>query len=234
VRSRCSRRSSVRASPTTCRRDQERRALNRLPRDVRLGCRDRRTDRAASISTSSASIWDRSARRRARCTAVRTVGSPPITGGAWPTRAWPTSVSMLSVLDRARTARRAGATSESASTSTDPRRRVAARIGGDGSWDLPQALEDAVVGRHEDRPALRRYACRRRRSGDRVSRWSTINEPWCAACSATARSAGHIGAVPRRRRPPLAAHGCGRCVAAGRSPAHLGRVTRPVPGGDGR
>jgi beta-glucosidase len=50
-------------------------------------------------------------------------------------------------------------------------------------WDLPQALEDAggwpardTAGRFADYAAVVADAL-----GDRVRRWSTINEPWCAA-----------------------------------------------------
>ena len=51
-------------------------------------------------------------------------------------------------------------------------------------WDLPQALEDG--GGWPARDTAERFARRtRRRSGgalgDRVRRWTTVNEPWCAS-----------------------------------------------------
>ncbi len=50
-------------------------------------------------------------------------------------------------------------------------------------WDLPQALQDEGGLTHRDiAGAFGEYAAAvTRRLGDRVSRWITINEPWCAA-----------------------------------------------------
>lgn len=67
-------------------------------------------------------------------------------------------------------------------------------------WDLPQPLEDA--GGWPERAtvdAFERYAdVVAERLGDRVSRWITVNEPWCAAWLGYAEGAH----APGRRSPP--------------------------------
>jgi beta-glucosidase len=70
-------------------------------------------------------------------------------------------------------------------------------------WDLPQALEDA--GGWPARATAERFADYARlvgRSlGDRVRRWTTVNEPWCAAML------GYAGAIhaPGRAEPGASA-----------------------------
>ena len=255
ARSRCSRRRSSRSrasgSPTTSerraarrrqRRNRAARLTRRLPRDVRLGCRDvgvpdrrRRRSRRARRRRSGT----RSARRRARCTAVRTVGSPPITGGAWPTtsRSWPTSVST-----------RIGSRSPGRAYSRTGRARRA-----QSGVDFYRALVDALLAAGiepvgdalplgpaasargprwlavtRDRPALRRLrACRRRRArrpGRRVGRRSTNRgAPRCSATApaSTRPVASTPAAAIARRATTCCSRTDSRSMRCGpRSPAH--------------
>ena len=94
-------------------------------------------------------------------------------------------------------------------------------------WDLPQALEDA--GGWPERTTAERFADYAaivgEALGDRVRRWTTINEPWCAAML------GYAGAIhaPGRAEPGAAAAAAhhlllahGRAVDALRSSLRLG------------
>jgi beta-glucosidase len=69
-------------------------------------------------------------------------------------------------------------------------------------WDLPQRLEDA--GGWPSRAIVDRFATYAevvaRRLGDRVRRWSTLNEPWCSAFLGY-----HVGVHAPGRRDPAAA-----------------------------
>ena len=71
-------------------------------------------------------------------------------------------------------------------------------------WDLPQALEDA--GGWPSRETSKRFAdyaaVVHDALGDRVSNWSTVNEPWCSAFLGYA-SGEH---APGRRDPAQAVH----------------------------
>ncbi|HET8619598.1 MAG TPA: GH1 family beta-glucosidase [Acidimicrobiales bacterium] len=96
-------------------------------------------------------------------------------------------------------------------------------------WDLPQALEDAggwparaTAGHFADYAAVVAGAL-----GDRVSRWTTVNEPWCAAMlgyAAAAHAPGRAepGAAAAAAHHLLLAHGL--AVDALRD-----RVTAPDP-----
>ncbi len=97
-------------------------------------------------------------------------------------------------------------------------------------WDLPQALEDKGGWRNRD-TALRfaEYAAiAQHRLGDRVSQWTTLNEPWCAAFLGHA-SGEH---APGRTDPTealvashtlLLAHGlAAQSLRGGRRPAKVG------------
>jgi beta-glucosidase len=81
-------------------------------------------------------------------------------------------------------------------------------------WDLPQALEDA--GGWPVRATAERFAeyaaVMGRALGDRVRRWTTINEPWCAAmlgyaAEIHAPGRGDPGAGARAAHHLLLAHG---------------------------
>ena len=124
---------------------------------------------------------------------MTTGASRPIIGAAWPrtSRSWPTlgvdayrfSIAWPRVQPDGR-----GATSESG---VDFYRALVDALLAAGiepvatlyHWDLPQALEDR--GGWPSRETALRFADYARvvgdALGDRVSRWSTINEPWCAA-----------------------------------------------------
>jgi beta-glucosidase len=73
-------------------------------------------------------------------------------------------------------------------------------------WDLPQALEDA--GGWPERDTAYRFAeyaaVMRDALGDRVSCWTTLNEPWCAAFL------GYAGGIhaPGRREPAASLAAC--------------------------
>ena len=73
-------------------------------------------------------------------------------------------------------------------------------------WDLPQALQDE--GGWPERDTAGRFAdyahIVAERLGDRVTRWATLNEPWCTSTSATTPGPTPPDTpMPQRRwRPP--------------------------------
>ena len=243
----CPRRSSrsrASGSPTTspsAGASAKPRALERrLPRHVRLGCRDlgvpdrrRRRSRRARRRRSGT----RSARRRARCTAVRTVGSPPIIGGAWPrtSRSWPTSVSTpigsrspgraCSRTGGARRASRASTSTEPSSTRCSPPGSSRWRRSTTGT--CPKRSRTAAVGRHERppcaSPTTRVSSATRSAIACRVGRRSTNRG--ARRCSATARASTRPVASTRPPRSRRATTCCSRTASrsmrcARRSPAH--------------
>jgi beta-glucosidase len=105
-------------------------------------------------------------------------------------------------------------------------------------WDLPQALEDAggwpvrdTAWRFADYAALVADAL-----GDRVRRWTTINEPWCAAMlgyAAGVHAPGRTepGAAVAAAHHLLLAHGLAVDVLRPRvaPPAEIGITLNPYP-----
>jgi beta-glucosidase len=108
-------------------------------------------------------------------------------------------------------------------------------------WDLPQALEDgggwearATAGRFADYAAIVADAL-----GDRVRRWTTINEPWCAAMLGYAGGIHAPGRTDAGAAVAAAHHlllGHGLAVDAlragtrpGREPAEIGISLNPYP-----
>jgi beta-glucosidase len=105
-------------------------------------------------------------------------------------------------------------------------------------WDLPQALEDA--GGWPDRATASRFAEYAAivgdALGDRVSRWSTINEPWCVAMlgyAAGVHAPGRTepGAAVAAAHHVLLAHGLAvdALRAAVGSDAELAITLNPYP-----
>jgi beta-glucosidase len=105
-------------------------------------------------------------------------------------------------------------------------------------WDLPQALEDA--GGWTVRDTASRFADYAGRVGeaigDRVRRWSTINEPWCAAMlgySAGVHAPGRTepGGAVAAAHHLLLAHGLGvdALRSTVRADAEIGITLNPYP-----
>ena len=154
----------------------------RLPDRGRHRPRRRAGRRSGTRSPRAGHVRRRHRRRR-----------PATTGAGWPTTSpsWPSSACRLPVLGRLapRAARRARAPVSAAGL--DFYRALVDELLDHGiepvvtlyHWDLPQALEDAggwpareTAERFADYAAVVGGAL-----GDRVRRWTTINEPWCAA-----------------------------------------------------
>ena len=94
-------------------------------------------------------------------------------------------------------------------------------------WDLPQTLEDAggwperdTAGRFAEYAAIMGKAL-----GDRVHRWSTVNEPWCS--SMLGYSAGLH--APGRTEPAAAVAAAHHLLLAHGLAADALRATAPVP-----
>jgi beta-glucosidase len=105
-------------------------------------------------------------------------------------------------------------------------------------WDLPQALEDA--GGWVERDTASRFAeyaaAMGAVLGDRVRRWSTINEPWCAsmlgyAAGVHAPGRADPGAAVAAAHHLLLAHGLGVDALRGeiRVDAAVGITLNPYP-----
>lgn len=104
-------------------------------------------------------------------------------------------------------------------------------------WDLPQELEDR--GGWANRDTVYRFAdyvgSVPRRLGDRVSNWTTLNEPWCAAFLGYAAGVHAPGRTDPRAAVAaghhlLLAHGQGREVIRGHAPgAGAGITLNPFP-----